>query len=170
MSASGSEVNCFRMPVTPTTVALKTLVFSIPVALRSAVHERQQLRSQLLSSASDSNDSGSEDTCLLSASSSEVSCFQMSEVPSCFDRFRMPVPPRQLFSIVFEGQWLRDNCFRVFSSANGSETAVFACFRVPVVLKAAVFECFRVPVAPKTIVFDGFRVPVAPTTAVSESF
>ena len=75
MSASGSEVSCFRMPVTPTTVALKTLVFSIPVALRSAVHERQQrLRSQLLlSSASDSDDSGSEDTCLLSVSSSEVS-------------------------------------------------------------------------------------------------
>ena len=142
----------------------------MPVALRSAVHERQRLRSQLLSSASNSNDGGSEDTCLLSASSSEVSCFQMSEVPSCFDRFRMPVPPRQLFSIVFECQWLRDNCFRVCATANGSETAVFACFRVPVALKTAVFECFRMPAAPKTVVFDGFRVPVAPTTAVFDCF
>ena len=74
MGASGSEVSCFRMPVTPTTVALKTLVFSMPVALRSAVHERQRLRSQLLSDASNSDDIGSEDTGLLNASSSEVSC------------------------------------------------------------------------------------------------
>ena len=97
MSTSGSEVSCFRMPVTPTTVALKTLVFLVPVALnvscsrspaaapktpvfsrpvalRSAVHERQQLRSQLLSNASNSDDSGSEDTGLLKASSSEISC------------------------------------------------------------------------------------------------
>ena len=110
------------------TVAPKTLVFSVSVALRSAVHERQRLRSQLLSSASNSNDSGSEDTCLLSASSSEVSCFQMSEVPSCFDRFRMPVPPRQLFSIVFECQWLRDSSFRLFSSASGSEDSSFRVF------------------------------------------
>ena len=116
--------------MTPMTVAPKTLVFAAPVALRSAVHERQRLRSQLLSSASDSNDSGSEDTCLLSASSSEVSCFQMSEVPSCFDRFRMPVPPRQLFSIVF---------------------------RVPVAPMTAVFDCFRVPVAPRQLFSSVFE-------------
>ena len=153
MSASGSEVSCFRMPVTPTTVALntlfisilvalrsavhecqqrlrsqivasrtaapKTLVFSVSVALRSAVHERQRLRSQLttvalktlvfsmpvalsvscsrapqlrsqllLSSASDSDDSGSEDTCLLNASSSEVSCSRAPAAPksAAFER------------------------------------------------------------------------------------
>ena len=76
--------------VAPMTAAPKILVFSRPVALRSAVHERQQrLRSQLLlSSASDSDDSGSEDTCLRSASSSEVSCSRAPAAPksAAFER------------------------------------------------------------------------------------
>ena len=61
--------------VAPMTAAPKILVFSRPVALRSAVHERQRLRSQLLSNASNSDDSGSEDTGLLNASSSECQLF-----------------------------------------------------------------------------------------------
>ena len=139
MSASGSEVSCFRMPVTPTTVALKTLVFSMPVALRSAVHERQQrLRSQLLSSASDSKAAPKTPVFLVPVALRSAA-FKCQRFRAVFDRFRVPVAPKQLFSNVFECQWLRRQLSSSVFEYTGSEDS---CFRE---LQWSKFRTFGVP-------------------------